>query len=224
MSGPLAGWYLFGLGLALGLTALTATVYRKVSPRWLRWTLLGLAAAVGSRYVTMAVYALTDAPERWWWMSRCWLATSVGLTLPSVLVLDQLLRHPSWSATKVLRYFAPFVAIYAAVIVFGRLEMVPDTASGWQLELTGFWRAVLAVTQSVFVLGYLALCALIGLRMRSRRVRLALAGLFLAHLYLGVDGALLAMGVNYFRPFFFSEMLALAALGHAFDTALQRAG
>lgn len=224
MAAPLTGWYLFFLGLATGIIVLDVTVYRKLSPRWLRWTLIALAAFVASRYITMALFALSDEPRRWWALRYCWLATSVGLTTPSLLVLDQLVRHPSWSATKVLRYFAPFLVVYLLVIVFGRFELRQDPSLGWQLDLVGAWRLILAAVQAVFLLGFATLCTLLLLRLRSRRVRVAIAALLLAHLYLGLDGLLVAFGVSYFRPFLFSEILTLAAIGHAFDTALQRAG
>lgn len=223
MSAGLTGWYLFLLGFAAGIVCLDMAVYRKVSPPWLRWTLLGLAAFVALRYVTMALFAQAEDPRRWWALRHCWLATSVGLTAPSVLVLDQLLRHPSWSARRVLRYFTPFLAVYALVIAAGPMEPARDPVTGWHPALTGGWRILLAVVQSVFVAGFAALCALILLQVRSRRVRIAVGGLLLAHLYLGVDGLVLASGHTYFRPFLYSEIFALAAIGHAFDTALQRA-
>ena len=221
---PLTGWYLFVLGLATGMVILDMTVYRKLSPRWLRWLLLALAAFTGSRYLTMALFAHTASPQRWWFLRHCWMASSIGLTVPSVLVLDQLLRHPSWSAKKVLQYFSPFIAVYLAVIIFGRFSPSNDPSLGsLQPVLTGAWPAVIAYVQGVFVLGFAALCVLILTQVRSRRVRGAVLGLLCAHLYLGLDGVLLALGHVYFRPFLFSEIIALAAIGHAFDTALQRA-
>src|SRR3989338_202067 len=149
MIAPLAGWYLFFLGLATGIVLLDVTVYRKLPSRWLRWTLIALAAFVASRYLTMALFALSDDPQRWWVLRRCWFAPAVGLTLPSVLVLDQLLRHPAWSAAKALRYFSPFLVIYCAVILFGRFELTQHTL-GWRPTLVGGWRALLALTQTVF--------------------------------------------------------------------------
>ena len=215
---------MFLLGLAAGMVILDMTVYWKLSPRWLRRLLLALAAFTGSRYLTMALFAHTTNPQRWWFLRHCWMASSIGLTVPSVLVLDQLLRHPSWSAKKVLQYFSPFIAVYLAVIIFGRFSPSTDPSLGsLQPALTGAWPGVIAVVQSVFVLGFVTLCALILTQVRSRRVRTAVIGLLVAHLYLGVDGVMLATGHAYFRPFLFSEIVALAAIGHAFDVALQRA-
>lgn len=213
------GAHLFLLGLAAGLALLTTTSYRRVSPAWLRRLLLALGAFVTLRYLAIAVFAEIDDPRGVWWLRRAWFATSVGLTLPSVVALDQLLRHPAMTPAKLLRWFSPFLAAYAAVIVFGNYDLAPAAHGGWMPELSPAWRMLVSVVQSAFVLGFTAIAGFVMWRFPLKPARVALAGLLAAHWYLGFDGILLAAGGWYPWPFLYSEMLALLALWAAFETA-----
>ena len=69
------------------------------------------------------------------------------------------------------------------------------------------------------MLGFVGLCLLVIRKFPSRAVRLAVLGLVVAHLYLAADGVLLALGRSYFRPYLYSEMVALLALWHAYERA-----
>jgi hypothetical protein len=51
------------------------------------------------------------------------------------------------------------------------------------------------------------------------RIRLALLGLMGAQGALGIDGLLRLCGVWYFRPFLYTEMLALFAIWYAYDSS-----
>lgn len=215
----LAGAYLFCLGLASGFTLLAITAYRRVSPRWLKWLLIASGLFVMSRYVTMAIFTRADAPQRFWALRPCWFATSVGLTLPSVFAIDQLVRHPALSPTKILRWFAPFLVVYALVIFGGSATPVPDRVIGWMPQLASGWRLLLALTQSVFVIVFVGFCILLMRTLPAAPIRLALLWLAAGHLTLGLDGLLVACGQWYFRPFLFSEMLTLLAIWHAYETS-----
>ena len=221
---PLAGAYLFLLGLASGVALLTITAYRYVSPTWLKWLLIGTGAFVISRYVSMALFTNADAPQRFWVLRHCWFASSVGLTLPSVMVIDQLLRHPAMSPAKLLRLFSPFLIAYGSVILFGTMRPEPDRVMGWVPHLTGSWHWLLSFVQVGFVLGFIGICIGLIQKIPSPPIQRALLGLALAQGYLGVDGLLLALGRWYFRPFLYSEMLTLLALWYAYETSarLQR--
>ena len=215
----LAGLYLFLLGLASGCALLTITSYRHVSPTWLKWLLIVSGVFVISRYVTMALFTMPHASQYVWSLRHCWFATSVGLTLPSVFAVDQLLRHPAMSPRKLLRWFSPFLASYAALILFATMRPAPDRVVGWMPQLSSGWLWLISITQALFVLLFIGLCALFMHKVPSRPIRLALLGLVFAHAYLGLDGVLLALGRWYFRPFLFSEMLTLLALWHAYETS-----
>ena len=216
---PLASLYLFLLGLASGLALLALTSYRRISPMWLRWLLFVSGAFVISRYVTLALFTQARATQQFWALRHCWLATSVGLTLPSVIAVDQLVRHPAMTPKKLFRWYAPFLLAYLLVMFFGRFTPMPDPLIGWSLRLNPPWRWLLCLVQGVFVIGFVGLCVFLIRQLPSSSVRLALAGLVIAHLALACDGLLLAFGGWYVRPFLFSEMLTLIALWHAFSTA-----
>ena len=78
---------------------------------------------------------------------------------------------------------------------------------------------MLSAAQAIFVIVYVGRCAVLLRKIPSTPIRLALLGLALAFVYLGADGVLVALGRWYFRPFLFSEMAALLALWHAYDTS-----
>lgn len=218
MSGRVAA-YLFLLGLASGFALLAASAYRRVSPAWLKWLLLGTTLLVLGRYLALALFTQPDAPERVWAWRHLWFGTSIGLTLPSLMAVDQLVRHPAMSPAKLLRWYAPFLAVYAAVMLLGDFHPVPDPVAGWMPQLSRPWQAAVSIVQSVFVLGFLGGCAVLARKIPVPRLRAALAFLALGHAGLGLDGLLLASGGWYFRPFLYSEMLTLAALWHAYETS-----
>ena len=214
-----AGVYLFLLGMATGLALLTTTSYLGVSPPWLRWMLMASGLFVMSRYVTMALFTADEAPRYFLSLRPCWFATSVGLTLPSVCALDQLVRHPAMTPKKLLVWFSPFLIVYGVVLVFADATPVPDRVVGWMLQLGIGWRILLALVQGVFVLGFIGASLLLMRKIPSQPIRLALIGLVLGQGYLGLDGVLLALGRWYFKPFLYSEMLMLLALWHAYETS-----
>jgi len=216
---PLAGPYLFLLGLASGLSILAISAYRRVSPKWLRWALIATGCFMISRYITMALFTEPDAPQRYWAMRRCWFASSVSLTFAGVFAVDQLVKHPAMTPKKLLQWFSPFAAIYASIILFGSFKPVPDSVAGWMPVLSSGWRVLVAVTQSVFVLGFVGLSAMFLPKLPDARLKQALAFLAAAFAYLGLDGVLVSFGLGYFRPFLFSEMLTLLALWNAYETS-----
>ena len=218
MMAPLAGAYLFLLGLASGAALLTASAFRRVSPPWLKALLTAGSFFVIGRYVTLALFATAGSPERVWGWRHCWFATSLVLPLQSAFAVDQLLRHPAMSSKKLLGWLAPFLIAYSAVILFADAEPVPDRVVGWSLRLAPAWQATLAVTHGLFVAGFLGVCALLMRRIPVRPIRIALLGLAVGQACLALDGLHLALGAWYFRPYLYSELLMLLALWHAYET------
>ncbi len=135
------------------------------------------------------------------------------------MAIDQLLRHPAMSPAKLLRTLSPLLAVYAVIILFGRMTPSPDHVAGWLPHLEGGWRWLLSSVQAIFVIGFLGICVALIRKIPSIPIRRALAGLILAYLFLALDGVVLAVGWWYFRPFLFSEMLALLAIWYAYDTS-----
>ena len=214
---PLVGSYLFLLGLTSGLALLAITSYRRVTPRWLRWLLMASGVFLISRYVAMACFTQPEAPRHCWALRHYWLASSVGLTLPGVVALDQLIKHPAMSPNRLLAAYAPFLLAYAAVMLFGSYAPQPDPQGGWVPALSLGWRLMLSVVQGIFVAGFIGLCLVLARKLPSRSIRVALLALAGAYAYLGMDGLLLASRHWYFRPFLFSEMATLLALWHAYE-------
>ena len=219
MSSPIAGWYLFWIGLATGASVLAMSAYRFVSPRWLKWLLWASGLLMMSRYLAMATLAVGAQPPMGWLLQRMWFASALGLTFPGAVALDQLVRHPAMTPKKLLIRFSPFLLAYALVLLLGRIDMDSHPVIGPHPRLVGWAVGVLACAHTAFIFGVLALGYLLAKKLPSTPIRLALAGLMAAYTYLGVDGVLLAVGRWYPWPFLYSEILALVALWLAFDTA-----
>ena len=118
--------YIFLLGVSSGIAVLPLTAYCRVSPRWLKWLLVGSGMLMISRYLTMMLLTNAEAPHRFWWLRHCWFASSIGLTLPSLFALDQLLRHPAISPKKLLWWLSPFLLANSAVMLFADVHPVAD--------------------------------------------------------------------------------------------------
>ena len=181
---------------------------------------MGIGALGIFRYAAMAAFAGAGSPGDVWPLRHVWYASSLSLTIPSIFAVDQLVRHPAMTPRKLLGYAAPFLTVYLAVIIVGRATGVPDRlVGGWMPRLTPGWQWLLVLTQCVFVTLFIGFCIQVMRRVPSRPIRLALAGLVLAHAYLGLDGILMWIGRPYVRPYLYSEMFACLALWHAYETA-----
>jgi len=218
---PVQSWYLFWLGLAVGVSILALSAYVAISPHWLRMLLVAAGCLTASRYLAMALFAIDPDPAPLWLWKRLWFASSFGLTFPSLVALDQLIRHPAMSPRKLVAWFSPFLLVYGGVFLFGRFELRDDPVRGISPGLIGWGLGTLALAQAAFVLGFLALGVMLIRMIRSRRIRLALLGLMLAQGYLGLDGLLVGLGRWYSWPFLFSEILALLAIWFAINSASQ---
>jgi hypothetical protein len=213
------GAYLFLLGLACGSALLALTAYRHLSPAWVKWTLVACALCAIGRHITLALFATADDPQRFWALRRFTLATTVGLTLPTVFALDQLLRHPAVSPRKLLVWSSPWLCGYAIIILFGRFTGALHPATGWLVQPDMAWRWVIAVLQA----GFAVALSMVGVKLLQRvpvpRIRLAICGLLLGQLALAFDCVVLAMGAWYAYPLLYSEMLTLAAIWYALDVS-----
>ena len=220
---PLAGLYLFLLGLASGFALLAISAYRHVSPGWVRWLLIVSGLLVIGRYDAMAAFATAADPQHVWALRHLWFATSLALPLASALAVDQLIRHPAMTPHKLLVWLAPFLASYGAVMLFGEMVSGPDRVVGWTVHLAPGWQRLLGMTHAVFVLVFLTGCGLLVRKLPSGPIRIALLGLMLSQAALAFDGLLSAFGGWYFRPYLYSEMFTLLALWYAYETSASAA-
>ena len=98
---------LFFLGLASGVILLPLTAYRFVTPRWLRWVLWasGVLLLIRNLLIVRGIHAET---------AYAFIAMT-GFTLPGVVALDQLIRHPNMTPKKLLvRWCLPLLGIAGA--------------------------------------------------------------------------------------------------------------
>ena len=211
--------YLYRIGVASGLAVMALTAYRRVTPVWLRRLLQACGVFVVTRYMAMALFTDPQAPEKFWGWRYCWFATSIGLALPSVFAVDQLLRLPTISPSKLLRWVAPLLAVIAVVMVFGRYLPQADPVAGWTLQLSPGWRLLLSSAQAIFTAAFVAVCIISIIKIPIPHTRPALIGLVLGHMFLAVDGLVLSFGGQHVRPFLYSEMLTLLALWYAYEVA-----
>lgn len=160
---------MFLLGLATGLAIMTMTAYRRVSPRWLRVLLIVSGLLLLDRYAMLAYFEVDERGLRWWR-----LVSGVGLTLPGVFAVDQLVRHPAITPKTLLRWYSSWAIAYGVVL------------------LTPWWQGVTSVWIGLFTLVLLWICGLIIRKLPDRRLRAALAGLCLAYLLMSVSDWLFA--------------------------------
>lgn len=194
-----AGFRLFLLGFAAGLTTLTMSAYRRVSPRWLRWLLLGSGLLMLGRYLALAMLEVLPHPPRGVLLHAAHVGSVIGLTLPSVFAIDQLLRHPALSPKTLLRWYAPFAILVSVSLSAGFV---------W-----GF------VVWSLFAVGFVAACLFAILKFPVPAARSALLGLVMGYLGWGLMRALPLLGVGSLSPYFLAELPILLALWHAYETS-----
>lgn len=195
------GWHLFLLGLSAGLSLLPLSAYRRVSPRWLAGALIISGLIITSRYPLMALAAQsppTHVPA-WGDLAHGWFAGILGWILPAACAVDQLLRHPAMTPSKLARWVAPVIVLHGLLLALSHTRQ-PGAIP---------WYAVLSGVQLASVIGFIGICAFFWAKVPVRPIRLALGGLILAAAALGLDGA----------PY--SDMLASVALWHAYETARQ---
>ena len=170
---PLSGW-------AGGLAVMTLASYRRVWPYWLR----GLLFISG---LGLIMRDLGFAPSSW-------LLTTLGLTLPSVFAVDQLIRHPAMTPTALLRWCLPWFALSVVVSLAG-------------------WEMIGAAMQLLFALGFAGVSLLFIRKISSLAIRMALAGLMAGHLLYGMTA------LAHPWPRLYAETLLLLALWHAYETS-----
>ncbi|PIQ84125.1 MAG: hypothetical protein COV75_03950 [Candidatus Omnitrophica bacterium CG11_big_fil_rev_8_21_14_0_20_63_9] len=190
---PLAGTDLFLLGLASGLALLAMSSYRHASPGWLRWLLLGCGLALIFRYVCLAQFATAATFDYLGLGHRIWL---VGLMLPGIFAVDQLLRDPRMSPRILLIRSSPLLIAYAALLI----------------APTELRRLFVLLIQGTFAAGFAGWAGLIAWKVPSLPIRRTLAGLVGGYAWLALSGAGLKL---------YPEIFTWLALWYAYETAFK---
>ena len=201
------------------MALLTCTAYRRVSPVWLKWLLLGCGMLVLSRYLTMTLLTHPEAPQRFFGLWPCWFSTAVGFMLPSVFAVDALLKHPALTPTIWLQRVSPFLVVAIVSILAAGATPVPDALGGWTVRLGTWGRISLALTEGLFAVGFIGLCVVCMRKISDWPIRKALGGLVLAYGALGMAQLCDVLGSGPVGPILVSEMLTGLALWYAYDTS-----
>ena len=126
------------------------------------------------------------------------MARSIGLTLPAVFAIDQLIRHPAMTPNKLLKWYAPFPIIQGAAL------MGPTTVS--------------IIVEGLFLIVVVGACLMLWRKIPSAPIQRALLVLALAYGCLGVSVLLAGCGTGY-TLLLYAEMVALLALWYAYETS-----
>ena len=187
MNGQAWAWDVFALGFAVGLTLMMASAARRVSPRWLKVSVLICAALEATQYAVLWTGSATFL----------WMGGMIGLSWPTMVAADQLVRHPAMTPKRLLHWYLPFL------LGFG---------------LTLLWVTIVPLMEGVFVTAFVGVCVLLIRKLPMPPIRLALACLALGQVCVGISGLVLVFrGVAGWL--LVAEIVMLLALWHAFETA-----
>lgn len=134
------------------------------------------------------------------------MASLIGLTLPGVFAIDQLIRHPAMTPKKLLRWYAPFFVAYGVALLSETFLLV--------------------VVEAIFSFGFACVCLMLRRKIPSPPIQRALLGLALSYGYVGLVVLAVPFARWSGRMFLYSEMVASLALWYAYETgaALQQGG
>jgi len=168
----------------------------------LRWLLVASGVLLVGLYATRPVIILRQAQT--WVFSSWWAARFIGLTLPAVFAVDQLIRHPAMTPQTLLRGY-----VVVLVIVFAALGLSP---------LVG---ALHFFIQIAFLLGFTGVCLMLMRKIPSPPIQRTLLVLALAYGYLALT--LLWLSPASLYPYPYPDMVCLVVLWYAYETGAQLA-
>lgn len=195
---PLSSTHAFLLGLASGFAFLAITSYRHASPSWLKALLIGSGMLLIGCHVT-SVVASPHLERVLAWAPATWMAHSIGLTLPAVFAIDQLIRHPAMTPNKLLKWYAPFPVIQGAALMGPAIAPV--------------------IVEGLFLIVVVGACLMLWRKIPSAPIQRALFVLALAYGCLGVSVFLAGCGTGGYTLLLYAEMIALLALWYAYETS-----
>lgn len=206
------------LGLASGFALLAITSYRRVSPFWLKALLMASGLLLIIRYImtmplkeqislyqSMGSWAVFGAGSVAMTLGKWQAVSSIGLTMPALFAVDQLIRHPAMTPKKLLRWYLLFLLVDGIAIL---------TAMVWVWSLFVHWALLIGLT-----FGFVGACVLLARKIPSAPIRRALVGLALSYGYLGVGFLMDFRGWWNDTLLLSSEMAALLALWYAYETS-----
>ena len=216
--------YGFLLGLSTGVTLLTTTSYRRVSPAWLKWLLIisGMLLIVHELTLTLLISSISI--DHLWALRFIWYLMPMALLFPGVMAIDQLLRHPAMSPNMLLRWLAPFLGADLLIISLARLTVAPNLVVGWMPVLERGWAMLSLLLHEALLLAAVVGCFFLIRKPLPRAMRQALCGLVVGFAALGL--AVVFLLTQKWLSLLLSELPMLFALWYAYETSteLQRTG
>lgn len=218
--------YCFLLGLSAGVALLATTSYRRVSPTWLKWSLLASGTLLMAHYLTLALFTSPTPPQHLWALRFLWHLMPITLLFPAVMAIDQVLRHPAMSPTTLLKWLAPFLVADILMIVLAQSTVIPHPITSWMLSMDRGFVILSTLLHEAILVTVISVCLLVIRKPLPHLMRQALGVLALGCTVLGLALTLVAARAWDRIPLLISELLMLLALWHAYEAGaeLQRSG
>lgn len=142
------------------------------------------------RYVTLFIFARVSSMEMLIKTQDFYFITSIGITLPSLLLLWYItpFYREKIKGVFMMILCMPWLIFYTLLLILKPYQIVKSQALGYTLRLTGDWQLYLAVLQisfiAIFIIG-----ALYGLkRYKHKQIRSQYRILIMCQLLFLVDG------------------------------------
>ncbi|WP_341877948.1 hypothetical protein [Defluviitalea saccharophila] len=187
--------------------------------RILRSICLILFTFTGLRYIALIVFTLSSNIDILKFFSYFYYASSIGITIPSVLALWYIIprfreRIKEW---VVLLLFSPFIFFYLNLIYLQPIQIIKHDGFGYRLQLISPWNHWLSMVQGIFTLMVLCMC-FYGFRSYKYKFPRSQYLLFiLGYILTTIDGLCMLFNTVYpIEPFVFSEAFILIAILYAF--------
>lgn len=171
------------------------------------------------RYVTLIVYGDTPTLGQLEKLRYFYLATSIGLTIPTASAVWYITPHLRTKIDygKYLLYFSPWIIFYLFTIITQPTQIVLSDTYGYKLILTGEFPIYLSIAQGSFVIIMIILCLIGVLKYKNEYLRSQYFVIIGAQILLALDGlTYLVPTVVTIPPFTLTEVFGFIAIFYAF--------
>lgn len=175
------------------------------------------------RYFTLIVYGDFPTYQQLMTLRYFYLASSIGLTIPTVSALWYIvpLYRESIAYKHYLLFFTPWIIFYGYVIITQPTEIVQGASFGYALELTGRFPIYLSIAQSAMIAVIIILSVIGIVKYKNLQLRVQLIVIIIAQLTLLLDGLSYFIEVpRTFPRFTVSEIFGFLAIFYAFSVKM----
>ncbi len=207
--------------IALIVLILNIVVVSSNRYRLLKTVCISLFVFTMLRYLTLIVYGDAPTYQQLRVLRYFYLASSIGLTLPTVSVLWYItpLYREKISYFRYLLFFTPWIVFYLYVIARQPTIIIQGSSFGYALQLVGRYPIYLSIAQSS-LMAIIFMLSMIGLvKYKSMQLRVQLIMIMMAQVTLLLDGITYFIQVAHTFPrFTVSEIFGFLALLYAFSS------